>query len=248
MARSRLASTIVLVLSVALLGSTDFLALRATRQAATVLRAQQQEGGLDGVNRRKLGALAAAAGLSLNSAPAEAEALPGDFSVTMKMNMGGDTPTEETFTILIHPEWAPIGAEQFKKLVSQGWYDDAGIFRVVPGFVAQFGLPAKPAKLSNLRDDPVKVSNKRGTLVFATAGPNTRTSQLFINYGDNTFLDKQGFAPIGEVVGKGMEVVDRFYKGYGEQPSQGSIQSQGNAYLDSRFPKMTKIVKASVVE
>merc|ERR1712083_994894 len=124
-----------------------------------------------------------------------------------------------------------------------GWYDGAAFFRIVPGFVAQFGLPAKPQpELKSIKDDPVKKSNKRGYVVFATAGPDTRTSQLFINYADNSFLDKQGFAPFAEVLGDGMDVVDKFYKGYGEKPDQGKITSQGNAYLDKYFPKLTKIV------
>mmetsp|Transcript_118425 Transcript_118425/g.281117 ORF Transcript_118425/g.281117 Transcript_118425/m.281117 type:complete len:244 (+) Transcript_118425:95-826(+) len=191
--------------------------------------------------------LAAAAGLSLASGAGSVQAAEGDFEVVMDINLGGDNPTQTSIKILVHPEWAPKGAAQFKKLIEQGWYDDAGIFRVVPGFVAQFGLPAKPQnRLANIPDDPVKVSNKRGTLVFATAGPNTRTSQMFINYKDNAFLDKQGFAPIGEVMGDGMEVAEKFYKGYGEQPNQGLITSKGNAYLDTQFPKLTKITKATI--
>eukprot|EP00931_Biecheleriopsis_adriatica_P090196 TRINITY_DN64222_c0_g1_i1.p1 TRINITY_DN64222_c0_g1~~TRINITY_DN64222_c0_g1_i1.p1 ORF type:complete len:253 (-),score=60.05 TRINITY_DN64222_c0_g1_i1:88-846(-) len=176
-----------------------------------------------------------------------AQAAEGDFDVVLNVNLGGDAPKEETITVRIHPEWAPKGAAQFKKLVEQGWYDNAGVFRVVPGFVAQFGLPATPqGKLENIKDDPVKVSNKRGYLVFATAGANTRTSQLFINYKDNTFLDKQGFSPIGEVIDGGMAVADKFYAGYGEKPNQGLITSQGNAYLDAKFPKLTKITKATI--
>lgn len=177
-----------------------------------------------------------------------AVAEPGaPYDMVFEIALGGDKPTDASFTVKIHPEWSPIGAAQFKKLVEQGWYDDAGVFRVVPGFVAQFGLPAKPQpKLPAIKDDPVQVSNKRGYLVFATAGPNTRTSQLFINYKDNGFLDRQGFSPFGEVLGDGMAVVEKFYSGYGEKPNQGAITSQGNEYLDKQFPKLTKIKKITV--
>uniref|UniRef100_A0A7S1WTR7 Peptidyl-prolyl cis-trans isomerase n=1 Tax=Alexandrium catenella TaxID=2925 RepID=A0A7S1WTR7_ALECA len=169
------------------------------------------------------------------------------FDIVLNVDMGGNTPKSESFTVRVHPDWAPKGAAQFRKLVEEGWYDDAGIFRVVPGFVAQFGLPAKPQpELEPITDDRVTHSNKRGTLVFATAGPNTRTSQLFINYAENSFLDSQGFSPFAEVLGNGMKVVDAFFSGYGEQPSQGKITQQGNAYLDAKFPKLTKITKATI--
>mmetsp|Transcript_80419 Transcript_80419/g.239591 ORF Transcript_80419/g.239591 Transcript_80419/m.239591 type:complete len:200 (-) Transcript_80419:88-687(-) len=169
------------------------------------------------------------------------------FDVVFEVNTGGDVPQMTSFTVRVHPEWAPRGAEQFKSLVQRGWYNEAGVFRVVPNFVAQFGLPAEPQpKLQSITDDPVRVSNKRGTLVFATAGKNTRTSQLFFNYADNKFLDGQGFAPFAEVLGSGMDVVDGFYNGYGQQPSQGQITAQGNAYLFSNYPKLAKISKCSV--
>ena len=131
------------------------------------------------------------------------------------------------------------------------------IFRVLPGFVAQFGINGNPEvqakwKVQNLKDDPVKVTNKRGTVVFATAGKNTRTTQLFINLNDrNSFLDKQGFSPLGEVV-SGMDVVDQFYAGYGEGapsgkgPNQGLIQAKGNAYLEPNYPKLSYFSSVSV--
>jgi len=169
------------------------------------------------------------------------------FDVKFDVALNGNLHQNASFTVRIHPEWAQLGAAQFKKLVGQGWFDDSGVFRVVPGFVAQFGLPAKAQpELKSIRDDPVLKSNKRGTLVYATAGPNTRTSQLFINFGDNSFLDKQGFAPFGEVLGDGMSVVDKFYSGYGEKPDQGRITKQGNVYLNANFPKTTKFTKVSV--
>lgn len=146
--------------------------------------------------------------------------------------------------IKLHKDWAPIGVAQFQSLVSKGWFNDAGVFRVVPGFIVQFGLPAQPQpEPAALQDDPVKVSNKRGTLVFATAGPNTRTTQMFINLGDNAQLDGQGFAPIGEVT-QGLDVVDNVNNQYGEEPDQGAITAQGNAYLDANFPQLTKIKSA----
>jgi len=214
--------------------------------ASTAERAAAPDGG---PGRREFSMAAAAVvapavSAGANSARAD-DAAP--FDVVLDLSLGGDAPGDASITIKVHPEWAPKGAAQFRKLVEQGWYDDAGVFRVVPGFVAQFGLPAKPQpRLSPISDDPVKVSNKRGTLVFATAGPNTRTSQLFINYGNNGFLDKQGFSPFGEVLGSGMDVVEKFHKGYGEQPNQGAITAKGNEYLDAKFPKLTKIKKATL--
>jgi peptidyl-prolyl cis-trans isomerase A (cyclophilin A) len=122
---------------------------------------------------------------------------------------------------------------------------------VVPGFVVQFGLSGDPAVSARWRDatiadDPVTQSNARGTVTFATAGPNTRTTQLFINYGDNRRLNGMGFAPVGVVV-EGMDVVDRIYAGYGESPDQGLIESQGNAYLAAQFPRLDSIARATIV-
>jgi cyclophilin family peptidyl-prolyl cis-trans isomerase len=148
--------------------------------------------------------------------------------------------------VKLHPEWAPVGVAQFQKLVSSHAIDEAAFFRVVPGFIVQFGLPAHPQpEMASLQDDPVKVSNQRGTVVFATAGPNTRTNQLFINLGNNANLDGQGFSPIGEVV-DGMETVDAINPEYGEKPDQSSIKAQGNAYLDPLFPNLSKIQSASM--
>lgn len=159
--------------------------------------------------------------------------------------------TKGDVVVQVNSAWAPLGVERFRALVESGYYDGAKFFRVVPGFVVQFGLAADPAATaangSNLKDDPVKQSNSRGRLTFATAGPNTRTTQLFINLGDNKFLDGQGFAPFAEVV-EGMEFVDQLYSGYGEQPNQGLIRTKGNGYLDQSFPKLDGIVKATVIE
>jgi len=146
------------------------------------------------------------------------------------------------------PDWAPLGAARFHELMDQKFYDQTKFFRVVNDFIIQFGIsgdPAKP-KPSNIKDDEVKQTNSRGTVTFAMAGKNSRTSQLFINTrkDGNTFLDKQNFAPFAEVV-SGMEIVDAIYDGYGESPDQGKIQTQGNAYLDQKFPLLSYIARTS---
>jgi peptidyl-prolyl cis-trans isomerase A (cyclophilin A) len=134
--------------------------------------------------------------------------------------------------------------------VKHGYFTDAAFFRNVPGFIVQFGLSADPAvnkvwRSANIKDDPVTQSNKPGSITFATAGPNTRTTQLFINFGNNTFLDSQGFAPFGQVT-SGMDVVQKFYSGYGERPDQGSITALGKAYLDKNFPNIDSIKSARI--
>jgi peptidyl-prolyl cis-trans isomerase A (cyclophilin A) len=156
------------------------------------------------------------------------------------------------FVILVHRSWAPNGADRFYNLVKYGFFDDTRFFRVIPNFMVQFGINGDPAvqdpwRNANLPDDPVKQSNKRGTITFAaTPGPNSRTTQVFINYRDNAPLDPQGFAPFGEVV-SGMEAVDKINAEYGEQPVQPSIQRQGNAYLKA-FPRLDYVKKATIVK
>ena len=157
--------------------------------------------------------------------------------------------------ILVRRAWAPRGADRLHYLASHRFFDGARFFRVVPGFVVQFGLAGQPAVDSawdgrRLRDDEGKASNARGTVVFATSGPDTRTTQLFINLADNAQLDAMGFAPLG-VVRKGMNVVDSLYREYGEGapmgggPDQMRIKREGNAYLLARFPKLDSIVRSS---
>jgi len=161
------------------------------------------------------------------------------------------TTTKGDFVVQVNRAWAPIGADRFYNLVKHGFFTGAPFFRVVQGFIIQFGLTPDPAvnrawQNANIKDDPVTQSNKPGYLTFATAGPNTRTTQLFINFGNNTFLDNQGFAPFGQVT-SGMDVVKNLYSGYGEQPNQGAITSQGKAYIEKNFPKIDSIVSATVV-
>lgn len=159
--------------------------------------------------------------------------------------------TRGVFVVAVNRAWAPLGADRFYNLVQAGFYDDAGFFRVVPGFVVQFGLNGDPNVNAvwgeaRIADDPVKQTNSRGRIVFATAGPGTRTTQLFINLGNNGRLDGMGFSPFGEVA-SGMEVVQAIYAGYGETPDQGQITYQGNGYLKGQFPRLDFIKKATIV-
>jgi len=164
--------------------------------------------------------------------------------------------TKGPFVIEVHRDWAPIGADRFYNLVKNGFYDNARFFRVIEGFMVQFGINGDPKisaawRSARIKDDPVRISNKRTFVTFATAGPNTRTTQVFISYGDNHNLDSQGFAPFGQVV-SGMKVVDSLYGGYGEGapqglgPEQGRLQSEGNAYLAREFGKLDYIKKATI--
>ena len=168
---------------------------------------------------------------------------PDVYEVTFKTSAGD-------FVVQVTRAWAPIGADRFYNLVRHGFFTDAAFFRVVPGFIVQFGLSANPAvnkvwDKAPIKDDPVTQTNHAGYLTFATAGPNTRTTQLFINYGENASLDGQGFAAFGKVT-TGMDVVQKIYSGYGESPDQAMITSQGKAYLDKNFPKLDHIISATV--
>jgi peptidyl-prolyl cis-trans isomerase A (cyclophilin A) len=155
------------------------------------------------------------------------------------------------FVVEVHRAWAPNGADRFYNMVKNGFFDECRFFRVVPDFMVQFGIHGDPAvsaawRAARIPDDPVKESNKRGYVTFATAGPNTRTTQIFVNFKDNSFLDGQGFSPFGRVV-TGMDVVDKIYSVDREKPDQGQIQAQGNAYLAKSFPKLDYVKKATIV-
>ncbi len=162
------------------------------------------------------------------------------------------------FVVEVHRDWAPNGADRFYNLVKNGFYDNTRFFRVISGFMVQFGVNGDPKvsavwREARIKDDPVRQGNGRGFITFATAGPNTRTTQVFINFGDNTSLDRQGFAPFGQVV-SGMNVVDALYSGYGEGapqgagPEQGRLQSEGNQYLAQGFAKLDYIKKATIAQ
>jgi peptidyl-prolyl cis-trans isomerase A (cyclophilin A) len=176
---------------------------------------------------------------------------PDVFSADFTTNKGD-------FVIEVHRAWAPNGADRFYNLVKLGFFDDTRFFRAIRDFMVQFGIPGDPqvaAEWQNrsIPDDPVTQSNLRGYATFAQTGaPNSRTTQIFIVFENHTSLDSGGFAPFGKVT-KGMEVVDSFYKGYGEGapsghgPAQDRIQAEGNAYLDQDFPKLDRVLSARIV-
>jgi peptidyl-prolyl cis-trans isomerase A (cyclophilin A) len=178
------------------------------------------------------------------------EAAPDSFRARFETTAG-------PFVIEVRRAWAPLGADRFYALVKSGFYDGGRFFRVISGFMAQFGINGTPRVSATWRerriaDDPVRQSNVRGMVTFATAGPGTRTTQVFINFGNNARLDGLGFAPFGRVV-EGMDVVDRLYASYGDGPPQGSgpaqdrIEGEGNAYLQRDFPKLDYVKRATIV-
>jgi peptidyl-prolyl cis-trans isomerase A (cyclophilin A) len=166
--------------------------------------------------------------------------------------------TRGDFVVEVHRAWAPHGADRFYNLVKIGFFDDTRLFRAIDGFMVQFGLNGDPEvsarwRDANIPDDPVTQSNLRGVMTFAQASsPNSRSTQVFVTYGNHPRLDQSGFAPFGKVI-SGMDVVDSFYKGYGEGapegngPNQGAIQEKGNAYLDRDFPKLDRILSTHLV-
>jgi peptidyl-prolyl cis-trans isomerase A (cyclophilin A) len=161
--------------------------------------------------------------------------------------------TKGTFVVTVHRAWSPLGADRYYNLVQAHFFDGVTFFRVVKGFVVQFGISPDPKvskawQSATIKDDPVKVSNTPGRITFATSGPDTRTTQVFINLGGNASLDTQGFAPFGRVT-SGMSVVNKLYGGYGDQPShdQQQITTQGDAFLHKTFPKLDHIRTARIV-
>ena len=195
-----------------------------------------------------VGMLAAAAAFagqaSLKSPASLTEQAPATYKAAFDTSAG-------KFVITVHRAWAPLGADRFYNLVKNGFFDEARFFRVVPNFMVQFGINGDPAVAAawmpaRLKDDPsAGHSNKKGYVTFATSGPNSRTTQVFINFKDNAFLDSQGFTPFGEVT-TGMDIAEKITDQYGEKPNQGQIQSQGNTYLKASFPKLDYVKKATI--
>jgi peptidyl-prolyl cis-trans isomerase A (cyclophilin A) len=178
------------------------------------------------------------------------EKAPDEYKVQFSTTRGD-------FVVTVTRVWAPLGADRFYNLVKHHFYDNASFFRVLPNFMAQFGISAYPPvnkvwEPAVIKDDPVTQSNVRGYITFATGGPNTRTTQVFINFGDNKRLDHDGFAPFGQVT-DGMKVVDMFYDQYGEGapsgggPDQDQIQKQGKPYLDKGWPKLDYIKTTTII-
>jgi len=182
--------------------------------------------------------------------PTMSQTAPDTFQVRFETTAG-------EFVVEARREWAPRGVDRFYNLAREGFFDGVRFFRVIEGFMAQFGISgnaevAAAWQTTRIEDDPVVASNTRGRVSFAMAGPGSRTTQLFINYGDNSRLDGMGFSPIGEVV-SGMDVVDSLHSGYGEGaprgrgPDQGRIQREGNAYLEREFPELDWVRAARIV-
>ena len=158
--------------------------------------------------------------------------------------------TQGAFVIDVKREWAPVGADRFYELVKSGFYDEARFFRVAPGFVIQWGIARDPILNSQWKDkiipdDPVKEGNLAGYVSFASRGPNTRTTQIFVNLANNLQLDSMGFAAFGRIT-DGLDVIPRIYAAYRESPAQDQIEAQGNAYLNQNFPKLDYIKTARI--
>jgi peptidyl-prolyl cis-trans isomerase A (cyclophilin A) len=199
-----------------------------------------------------LAAFAAQSGAALKNPAALNEKAPATFRANFETSVG-------SFVVTVHRDWAPHGADRFYNLVKNGFFNNVRFFRAIPGFMVQFGIHGDPAVSAAWRNarlpvDKVTQSNKRGFITYAMGGsPDTRTTQVFINFRDNSNLDGMGFAPFGEVT-TGMDVVDKIFTGYGEGaprgqgPEQGRVQSEGNAYLTKSFPKMDFIKSATIAK
>jgi peptidyl-prolyl cis-trans isomerase A (cyclophilin A) len=190
-----------------------------------------------------------AQGNNLANPAALTEKAPASYKARFDTSKG-------VFVIEVQRDWAPNGADRFYNLVKNGYFDDARFFRVISGFMVQFGINGDPRistswRAATIKDDPVKQSNKRGFITFATSGPDSRTTQVFINFADNAGLDSQGFSPFGRVI-TGMNIVDALFAEYGEGapqgrgPGQGRVQTQGNNYLMKDFPKLDYVKKATI--
>jgi peptidyl-prolyl cis-trans isomerase A (cyclophilin A) len=189
-------------------------------------------------------AAAVVSGSAIAQDEPKSTAAPETFRVRFETSCGD-------FTVEVQRKWAPNGADRFHELVKAGFYDECRFFRVVPGFVVQWGMNGDPAvytkwKDREIKDDKVTESNLKGFITFASRGPDTRTCQLFINLEDNQRLDNLGFAPFGKVI-EGMDVVEKINAEYGQSPNQSLIQEQGNEYLKAKFPKLDYIKKATIV-
>lgn len=235
--------TIGIALAVAI-AAPDTLHAQAPKTAAQASKPVPGQRGR-GTPQRGAPGLMAAARARLRAPARLKEVAPPTYSARFDTSAGA-------FVVLVHRDWAPQGADRFYNLVKNGYYDGTRFFRVLPNFMVQFGINGDPAIQSawrdaNITDDPVKESNKRGYITFATAGPGTRTTQVFINFKNNARLDADGFAPFGEVV-SGMDVVDKINAEHRDQPDQGRLQAQGNAYLARAFPKLDYIRKATIAK
>jgi cyclophilin family peptidyl-prolyl cis-trans isomerase len=184
---------------------------------------------------------------------------PGSYAtnpwdVTFKVHVDGNAAMpQQSFTMRVHPEWAPEGAKRFQDMVRDGILDDARIFRVIPRFMVQFGIPGSPKVAAKwikkkIPDDPVTQSNHYGTVSFAKAGRNSRTTQIFINTHPNDYLDKQGFAPFAEVLAPGMDLVEQFESKYKGKPNQRRVWKEGNEYLTKHFPGLSTISHVEVTQ
>ena len=197
---------------------------------------------------------AAACGNSAPPAPPSALLHPSGLNKTAPATFKAQfTTTQGSFVVTVTRSWAPLGADRFYNLVLNHFYDNEPLFRVVPGFVVQWGISATPAvakawQFATIKDDPVTHQNVAGTITYATAGPNTRTTQVFVNLVSNTSLDSQGFAPFGTIT-SGFSVFSHLYSGYGEDPSnnQGVLVQKGADWVHSTYPKLDWITTARIV-
>eukprot|EP00040_Diaphanoeca_grandis_P010855 m.55589 g.55589 ORF g.55589 m.55589 type:complete len:206 (-) comp22105_c0_seq1:269-886(-) len=193
----------------------------------------------------KLAAFVVALTIFAQSSNGEEDIFQVEFEVQLSSKSVG------TFVMEVHPAWAPLGVARLKEMLEDDFFDGVRFFRVISGFMAQFGIHGDPKiaaewKNKKMKDDPVTQSNKQYTVSFATSGPDSRTTQMFINFEDNTNLDGMGFSPFAKVI-SGTEVVDAIYAKHREEPNQGKIQSEGNKYLKKSFPKLSYIKSAHIL-